>query len=71
MPGMLKNRRQRDTCQSLDISEELTFGGITEGDRTPSPSGPTCSTNPVDIALGFVGQIVIEHVTHAIDIDTT
>jgi len=55
----------------LDVSKIGRLGLITKSDGHAFATGSTRSTNSVYIGLRNVGKVIVEHVTHAIDIDSS
>ena len=56
--------------QSLDVEQVARLALITESNRHALSARSCSAAYPMDIALGDVGQIIVEDMADAIDIDT-
>ena len=55
----------------FDVAEKAALIDRTERDGDAWSTGPCRSANPVDVALGDVGEVVVDDVTDPVDIDST
>ena len=54
----------------LNIAQEFFFFSITKRKRNAAGACPAGSADPVDIGLGDIRQLEIDHVGQVVDIDT-
>jgi hypothetical protein len=54
----------------LDIAQKFFFFSIAKGKRGTAGACPACSADPMDIGLGYIRQLEIDHMGEVIDIDT-
>src|SRR6185503_13908873 len=64
------DRGKRLLDQLLDRPERIPLGWIAEGDGDASGARAGRATDAVDIALGDVGKLEIDHVGNVVDVET-
>ena len=72
MPGVISDQWHFAFHQLLDVRHELALVGFVY--KRPSDtrrSGPTRSTNAMNIGFGDVGDLEVDYVAHTTDVDST
>ena len=69
MPRVVRHHPDPGLDQGLDVAQVGALLGIAERDRDAAPAGPRGPSDPVDVALGDVRQVVVDHVRDALDVD--
>jgi hypothetical protein len=59
----------RHPDQGFDVAQVLALGLVAERDGDAASAGAGGAPDAVDVALGDVGQVVVEDVTHPLDVD--
>ena len=67
--GALVGRRQRHANQPLDVTQIGAFLVIAERDREALGAGARGAADAVDVAFRHIGQVVIDDMRDAVDID--
>src|SRR5207237_8174296 len=67
--GSRTDHGQGPPRQPLDVAQETAFGHIAEGYRNAGISGARRPADAVDVALGLVRQLEIDHMRDAIPVD--
>src|SRR5207245_2782592 len=62
-------RRDRHANQLLDVAQERPLLAVAERDRDARGAGARGAADAVHVAFRDVGQIVIDHVADALDVD--
>src|SRR5262245_23116226 len=65
----IADHRDLQPRQLLDVAQELALLAVAQRDRDPARSRTRRATDAVHVALGNVGQLVVDDVRDAIDID--
>src|SRR5260221_612629 len=69
LEGMSLKHGNGATDHPLDIAEKITFRTIAEGNGLAVSSGTGRAANAVDVRLGFLGQVEINHQRDSLHVD--
>ena len=69
MPFVVENHVERFSYELLYVVKILRLTFVTKSDRDALTTRSACTTDAMHVALRYIGQVVIEHVTHAVDVN--
>ncbi len=66
---MIDHRPDGPTRETLDLTKQVGLRAVAEADCHTVPSRPARAANAVNIDLGLVGQVDLDHVRHTVHVD--